>query len=340
MKKFLIGVDVSKETIDVSCMDPDWHRVPEYVAQYANRPSGFRRMVRDLHKFSHGISIGRWQFCCETTGSYDLPLCYWLVDRGMHIWRESALQIKWSSGVRRGKNDIVDSKIITNYCWRFLDRVNNFVRPSENLSSLKELFSHRTSLSDKMSAIKTRLKAKKALKTGTRVKRFIVSQLESEIRSLSRKIKKTEDMMLGIVRSDDDIHRNYGHLVSIKGVGPITALGLIIHSGNFKSISSAKKMASYIGIASFRWKSGTSIDTRADVSNLSNRRLKGIITMAAKSAVRCNKAIKAYYERLVGRGKVYGIAINNVKNKLIHLAYTLVEKDVDFDERLGLENVA
>ena len=79
MKKFFIGVDVSKDTVDVSFFDDDRMKSPEYLAQYSNSPKGFREMVKDLRMCCHGVSSGQWLFCCETTGRYDHPLCHWLV---------------------------------------------------------------------------------------------------------------------------------------------------------------------------------------------------------------------------------------------------------------------
>ena len=46
MKKFFIGVDVSKDTVDVSFFDDDRMKSPEYLAQYSNSPKGFREMVK------------------------------------------------------------------------------------------------------------------------------------------------------------------------------------------------------------------------------------------------------------------------------------------------------
>ena len=73
-----------------------------------------------------------------------------------------------------------------------------------------------------------------------------------------------------------------------------------------------------------------SIDKRQDVSNLSNRRLKGILSMAARSAIHYNPDIKSYFERLVANGKPYGIAVNNVKNKLIHIMYALIKNASEY----------
>jgi transposase len=104
-----------------------------------------------------------------------------------------------------------------------------------------------------------------------------------------------------------------------------------VYSGNFTNIPTANKMATYCGIASFRCTSGTSINYRQDVGHLSNRRLKGVLTMAARCAIRYDDSIRQYYQRKTAQGKLHGVAINNVKNKLLHIAYALVKNDCDYD---------
>ena len=89
-------------------------------------------------------------------------------------------------------------------------------------------------------------------------------------------------------------------------------------------------MATYCGVASFRSTSGTSVDSRQDVRHLSNRRLKGLLSMAAQSAIRHNDDIRQYYQRKIAQGKQHSVAINNVKNKLIHIAYALVRTEQDY----------
>ena len=189
MKKFFIGVDVSKDTVDVSFFDDDRMKSPEYLAQYSNSPKGFREMVKDLRMCCHGVSSGQWLFCCETTGRYDHPLCHWLVDHGMVVWRESALQIKWSSGIQRGKNDRVDSLRIAEYAWRHQDKMQKFVKPSESLSNLKAAFTHRRRLVEKRTATRCQLKSMSSEKgLSASVARMIVRDLSREIERLSASI--------------------------------------------------------------------------------------------------------------------------------------------------------
>ena len=290
MKKFFIGIDVSKETVDVSFVESDFQREPEYLAQYPNDKKGYRSMVRDLKIALRGCSSGQWLFCCETTGAYDRQLCHWLVDKGMPVWRESALQIRQSLGIRRGKNDKADSMAIADYARRHPDKVNLFAKPSEGLAALKDLYLYRQNLVDKLKAVKNRVKALKSQgSAASAASKFILRDAKSEINRLEQSIGKCESAMLEVIRSDAQLERNYGHVKSIKGFGLVVTVALMVFSGNFSAIPTANKMATYCGMASFRSKSGSSIDFRQDVSHLSNRRLKGIITMAARCSIRHDK---------------------------------------------------
>ena len=63
-----------------------------------------------------------------------------------------------------------------------------------------------------------------------------------------------------------------------------------------------------------------------------NRKLKGQLSQAALIAVLYDSTLKAYYDRLISAGKPRGIALNNVKNKLLHIIFSLVEHDCDYEE--------
>lgn len=332
MKKIFIGIDVSKETVDVSFVGSDFQRQPEYLAQYPNCKKGYRLMISDLRHALRGISSGQWVFCCETTGAYDRQMCHWLVDNGLHVWRESALQIKQSLGVRRGKNDKADSMAIADYARRHPDKVNLFEKPCKELAALKDLFLYRQTLADKLKGAKNRQKALESQgDAASPAAKFIRRDTNNEIKRLERSIAECENAMKEVIQSDGRLQRNYEHVKSIKGFGLVVTVALIVFSGNFQNIPTANKMATYCGVASFRNISGTSIDSRQDVRHLSNRRLKGLLSMAARSAIRHDELMRQYYQRKIEQGKLYGVAINNVKNKLLHIAYALVKNGCCYD---------
>ena len=90
-------------------------------------------------------------------------------------------------------------------------------------------------------------------------------------------------------------------------------------------------MATYWGIAPFRNISGTSVDKRANVSQLSNSMLKAYISQAAKQTIEKGGIYYEYYLRLKAKGKEHLLILNNARNKLIHLAKSLVENDMDYE---------
>ncbi|WP_417145551.1 transposase, partial [Porphyromonas sp.] len=92
-----------------------------------------------------------------------------------------------------------------------------------------------------------------------------------------------------------------------------------------------KKMASYCGIAPFYESSGSSVFHKANTGGYSNRRLKGILTQAARSAITHNPTLRQYYLRMKAQGKPYGVILNNVNNKLLHILFSLVLHDCDFE---------
>lgn len=60
--------------------------------------------------------------------------------------------------------------------------------------------------------------------------------------------------------------------------------------------------------------------------------LRATITQAAEWTIKENGIYRDYYLRLKAEGKPYGIIINNVKNKLIHLVFSLVTNNMDYEQ--------
>ena len=335
MKKIFIGVDVSKETVDVSVIFPsmtenkpvviDYHR-------YENRPKGFRTMLSDVRKAINDTGTEDWLFCCETTGAYDRALCDYLYGKGLDIWRECALRIRWSKGISRGKDDKADSLAIAEYAWRHQDKVQLYVSPSDTIRQLKALYLYRQSLVDEIKVRKTRANEIKSTSAESPAVRFMYSDSMKEIRHLKESVRKCEEMIRELIVSDEEMERNYNHMMSVKGVGIVVAVGLLVYTNNFKSIVTSRQASTYCGCASFYEDSGTSVHKKVNTGKLCNRRMKSTLSMAARRAVITDPAMHAYAERMSAKGKCYGIIINNVRNKLLHIIYSLIKNDCDYEE--------
>lgn len=56
---------------------------------------------------------------------------------------ENPAQIKYRSGVQRGKNDKLDARKIVDYAIRYQDKARLFTLPEKNIATLKQLLSER-----------------------------------------------------------------------------------------------------------------------------------------------------------------------------------------------------
>lgn len=149
MKKIVVRIDISKEKIDASAIDVREGQIGLVKLGYQvfeNRPMGFRRMIVWAKRLIKGTRHEDVLFCCETTGGYDRALCDYVYAKGLDIWRESALQIKRSMGVRKGKDDKADSLMIAEYAMRHMDKAVFYETPSEAVRELKTLFLYRYKL--------------------------------------------------------------------------------------------------------------------------------------------------------------------------------------------------
>ncbi len=337
MKKYFIGVDVSKEKIDVSVVmrkEESGSIVRLGHSVFENRKRGFLQMLKwgkslcDV-RLTNENSL----FCCETTGSYDLKLCHYVHTKELFMWRENAIQLKRSMGLRRGKNDIADAWAIAEYALRHEDKAVEFNPILPEVKELKILVNYRQVIVNNLKAAKVR--AKETLDTSVATSdalRFIIREARKEIRSLEKRLKACEEQIRKLIAENDALNRNFKHLISVKGIGLVNAAALIAYTNNFKNFQTANALATYMGLTAFREMSGTSVNKAVKVGCYSNRQLKAYITAAAECAARYNPRISEYYNRMLSLGKHHGVALNNVKNKLVHILFSLVKHDCDYEE--------
>lgn len=77
-----------------------------------------------------------------------------------------------------------------------------------------------------------------------------------------------------MIQQDEAIRNNYELLISVPGIGHLTAVYIICCTNNFICKITGKELASYAGVAPFGNKSGTSIKGRDKVHKMANKDLK------------------------------------------------------------------
>ena len=127
-----------------------------------------------------------------------------------------------------------------------------------------------------------------------------------------------------LVKSDAQLNQQCVLATSVPGIGKITALNMIISTGEFTRIRESKKFACYAGVAPFEHSSGSSYRGKTRVSKMAKMTLKRLLHLAAMSAIQCCDELKAFYLRKVEAGKNKMSVINAVRNKLISRVFACI----------------
>lgn len=335
MKKLFIGIDFSKEKVDVAIIFAEalTELYPRVTSEFKNTVSGFKQFVKWVEQNSNGIDSSLWLFCGENTGDYSKPLCNHLYGKGFDMWLENAKCIKDSSGIRRLKSDRADASMIAEYAMRNYDKAVMYEPLSEALAQLRELFLYRQMVVRHRCSFQVRRGEKKLTMEKSSVKTMISQSGRHIVSELNKEIEKIDKRIESLIDSDEELTQVFNIVTTIPGIGTQNAVCLMVYTDNFRKFNyDSRKIACYYGIAPFGRDSGTSVHTDPHVHYMANRQIKAMLTQAALAAVNFNRDIASYYLKLIARGKKKQVALNNVKNKLVHIATAMVKNKQVFDK--------
>lgn len=335
MKKLFVGIDFSKEKIDVAIIFAEGltETSMRVSNEFKNSVSGYKQLVKWVEESSNGTEPSLWLFCGENTGDYSKPLCNFLYGRGFDMWLENAKSIKDASGIRRLKSDRADANMIAEYAMRNYDKAIIYEPLSESLSQLRELFLYRQMVVRHRCSFQVRRGEKRLNMEKSPVKTMISQSGRHIVTELNKEIEKIDKRIAELIDSDDELAQVFTIVTSIPGIGTQNAVCLMVYTDNFRRFNfDSRKIACYYGIAPFGRDSGTSVHTDPHVHYMANRQIKAMLSQAALSAARFNPVIASYYSRLIAKGKKRQIVLNNVKNKLVHIVTAMVRNKQLFDK--------
>ena len=319
---YFLGVDIAKKTFDGS-LTTDAKAFD--ASQCENNAKSIDAFFRDLKK-KFGLSYSQLIVCMEHTGIYCLPLLNFLVDNNIKVCLESAIQIKRSQGLVRGKNDKVDAQRIATYAYKNREHLAFWKPQRLIIQKLKALLVTR----DRLVAGKTMLsvpiqECEEFIDQS--IYKNISKSCHRSLKALTEEIKRIEKSIEEMVREDASLKEQVRLAKSVVGVGDIIALNMIVSTGEFKRISEPKRFACYAGVAPFEHSSGSSVRGKTRVSKMANVSIKKLLTMGARSAILHDPELKAYAERKMAEGKHYFNVVNAVRNKLITRIFMCVKQE-------------
>ena len=316
---YFIGTDIGKKTNAVCVIDALENRKLELTIP--NTKAGMETLLKQLKRLPN-FDLETTLFCMEHTGIYCQPMVNFFYPIGANLWLQSAVHIKHSLGLTRGKTDKADARLIAKYCIRHQRDLRLFKLTDKVLATVRQLAQQRERLMEMAKAFTDLSQDYQAMGLLAELK---LHQQTSEV-ALLKQIKLVEAQIDGHIKAAPELKSNMDLLMSIPGVGRQTALFMLIFTSNFTRFTDPKKLASYAGVAPFAYESGTSVRGRTKVSRMANTKLKHLLHMASLAAVKVKGELRDYFERKVGAGKRKMSVYNAIRNKLVHRMVAVMER--------------
>lgn len=306
-----IGIDISKPSLDAFRLSTREHR------KFPNDQAGCRALIRWVGKASARIVF-------EPTGPYHRLLEQALVSAGLCAIKVNpryARRFAEATG-ELAKSDRIDAALLA----RMGAVLELEARPakSETLHELRELGVARNAL------IKDRIAAanREHVATNPIIRRHLRARLEQ----IEAQLAEIEKAIAEQVAGDPDLARRRDILSSIPGIGPITAMAILIDMPELGTLD-GKQAASLAGLAPMIRQSGGWSGKARIQGGRGN--LRCALYMPALVALRVNPDLRAKYRALKDAGKPSKVAIAAIMRKLIVLANALLR-----DNRTWSENAA
>jgi len=317
-----VGIDISKSTFDAYL-----HNTRKYK-QFSNKPKGYVSFIKWVEKCA-GRAFNEIGICFEHTGLYSLPLACYLFDHKIKYSMVPAMEIKKSLGITRGKNDKVDAQRIAEYAYLRRATLEPYKLPSTQLLKLQKLNTLRARMTRQSAGYKASLKEYKTLLI-RKDNQILFQEQERMILHLDKVIARLDNEIKTIIDRDEQLSHHSKLISSVKGIGPVLTAYFLVTTNCFSSFNDARKYACYAGVAPFSYQSGTSLNSKARVSHMANKKMKALLNNGAGSAIQSDPELKAYYKRRIEAGKSKMSTLNIIRNKLINRVFAVVKRGTPY----------
>jgi transposase len=307
-KSKLVGIDVAKDKIDAAIRSGQ-------EASFANCPDGRAALVSWLRE--HGIG----KAVMEASGGYERSWAGLLREAGLEVVIVDPKRVRHfaRSAGRLAKNDAIDARMIAWFGEVFDDlesqagdagreELDRLVTTRLGVLGLKEQIDNWTE-HEQPKAVQKVLHA---------LRKAIDAQLAKLHQLIAAKIDRTEPFA-----------QRAELICSVPGLAGVAASGVIAFFPELGRID-RQAAGALVGIAPFDDDSGQRHGERHIRGG--RRKLRTLLFMPVLSAAtRHNPVLKAYYQRLIARGKKPKVALIACMRKLIVILNTMVARGQTWD---------
>jgi transposase len=303
----MIGVDVSKLKLDIALDD-------RQVIGIDNSESSFKALLKRLPVLTQA------HFVMESTGGYERAFVHFLLAHRVGVSVVNAKRVRdYAKAIgRHAKTDTIDAQVIRQYAEAVPPKALVSRPPQDR--RLEALVKRRDQLVKQRAIEKQHLEAAQDAETARSVEK-IIRVFDKEIGRIEAKIKD-------LVAQNESLKKGSVQLTKMEGVGLVTASTLVAQLPELGCLSN-KQVSALVGVAPFCRDSGTMKGRRAIFGG--REMVRSTLYMATLNAIRFNKPIKAFYQRLVTSGKLKKVALVACMRKLLVILNSIVKNNSEWN---------
>lgn len=321
--EYWVGIDVSKKTFDAALAGPE-QRFPSTPLRtlpwkaFARTREGVVALLAWLDEHAPKTQT---RVVMEATGKYSIELTIWLVaERAAlqpSIENPKSAKAFIDSLNQRNRTDGLAARGLAFY------GVERRPAPYEPLSKprqeLRELSRYRDILVARRTALKNRSHENTTSKIVTRMQIRQLGQLERDMEKVLQEMKR-------VVNDDEHFKRDFGLLISIDGVGPITALTVLAEIGDLRRFGRARQLTAYAGVSPRVVQSGSSVRRKTRMCKQGNKRIRQALYLSAMATLNTKNSncLSTMHQRLCQEGKDGKSALGAVMRKQLTVMRAII----------------
>lgn len=304
-----VGVDVSKNHLDVAIKESgESFRVE-------NTALGLEELMGTLTPLEPTLIV------VEATGGYEkeVALACGVASLPLAVVNPRQARDFAKAAGKLAKTDKIDAMVLADF--------GAAMKPSpqpprgEEAEELQELVRRRKQLKDMIAAEQKRLHQTR--------RKVIRDDLQEHIAYMKKRLRDTDDDISSRLRECEFWKEDVEILLTVPGVGKVTVMTIVSSLPELGKLN-RKKISALVGVAPLNRDSGTFRGTRSTWGGRSN--LRAVLFMGTLRATRTNPVIKAFYERLIERGKAKKVAIVACMRKLLTILNAMIKNKTTWDQ--------
>lgn len=298
----VVGIDVSKRSLEVKVHGEatGW--------KTHNDLDGLTSLIERMQSLQPELIV------FEATGGYERSAVKALSQAGLAVAVVNPTRVRrFAQGLGMlAKTDKIDAQVIAHFASVARPPVNSRQTPLEE--QLAALVERRSQLLVGLTAEKNRLST---------CPECVRDDIQEHIAWLEERIDRLETQIQVCIGLKPEWRERAEIIDSVPGVGVVTATTMLAELPELGQLN-RQKIAALVGVAPFNQDSGPKKGKRRIFGGRSG--VRRTLYMAALSATKFNPVIRAFYEKLLRRGKEKKVALTACMRKLLVIINALVRK--------------